>query len=107
MNNGRGPVDFKASFGKGDSSLIEFKLANNTKLKQNLERQIAVYEAANKTHSSVKVIVFYTSVEEDRVRRIRCPNRLSERQQAVWVARVNLFPWATQTRTSERLVVAG
>lgn len=66
-NNGRGPVDFKASFGSGDKCLIEFKLASNTKLKRNLERQLPVYEAANETTKSVKVIVYFTSQEEDRV----------------------------------------
>jgi hypothetical protein len=66
-NNGRGPVDFKASFGSGDKCLIEFKLASNKKLKQNLERQLPVYEAANETTKSVKVIVYFTSQEEDRV----------------------------------------
>lgn len=67
VNNGRGPVDGMASFGSGDKSLIEFKLASNKKLKQNLEKQLAVYEAANDTTKSVKVIVYFTAQEEDRV----------------------------------------
>lgn len=69
-NNGRGPVDFKASFGSGDSSLIEFKLASNSSLKRNLEKQVAIYEAANKTHTTVKVIVCYTAAEQAKVARI-------------------------------------
>ena len=36
VNNGRGPVDYKISFGKKNSTLVDFKLASNTKLKQNL-----------------------------------------------------------------------
>ncbi len=47
-NNGRGPVDFKASYGAKDTSLIEFKLASNRALKRNLENQGAVYEKANR-----------------------------------------------------------
>jgi hypothetical protein len=35
-NNGRGPVDFKVSFGAKDKSLIEFKLASSSSLKRNL-----------------------------------------------------------------------
>lgn len=70
VNNGRGPVDFKASFGAGDRSLIEFKLASNTALKRNLEKQIAIYEAANGTRSSVKVIVIYTAREERKVAKV-------------------------------------
>lgn len=70
VNNGRGPVDFKASFGSGDKSLIEFKLASNTSLKRNLENQVAIYEAANGTRTSVKVIVCYAMADEVRVRKI-------------------------------------
>lgn len=69
-NNGRGPVDFKVSYGSGDKSLIEFKLASNRKIEQNLLHQVEIYEAANKTAKSLKVIVYYTEAEEIRVRAI-------------------------------------
>jgi hypothetical protein len=64
VNNGRGPVDFKASYGSGDKALIEFKLASNKKLKQNLARQVPIYEAANRTRKSVKSIVSYSEKDE-------------------------------------------
>lgn len=70
VDNGRGPVDFKASFGAGDKSLIEFKLAGNTQLKRNLQNQVKVYEEANRTRTSVKVIVFYTAKDEARAKKI-------------------------------------
>jgi hypothetical protein len=70
VNNGRGPVDFKASFGSGDKSLIEFKLGSNTQLKRNLQKQIDIYEKANRTHTSVKVIVSYTAEQQARVDKI-------------------------------------
>ncbi|MFJ2890287.1 hypothetical protein ACIO53_29965 [Streptomyces sp. NPDC087305] len=69
-NNGRGPVDFKVSFGAGDKSLIEFKLASNKSLKRNLENQVAIYEAANDTRQSVKVILCYTDADQRKVDRI-------------------------------------
>jgi hypothetical protein len=69
-NNGRGPVDFKVSYGSGDKSLIEFKLASNTKLKRNLQNQVAIYEAANKTRKSVKVIICYTGSHQRKVTRV-------------------------------------
>ncbi|TON37876.1 hypothetical protein CGH57_24740, partial [Vibrio parahaemolyticus] len=47
VNNGRGPVDYKISRGNRDKTLVEFKLASNSKLKQNLKNQVQVYEAAN------------------------------------------------------------
>ncbi len=69
-NNGRGPVDFKVSFGAGDKALIEFKLASNSSLKRNLEKQVAIYETANRTWTSVKVIVIYTAAEQQKVDRM-------------------------------------
>ncbi|MGN6252022.1 MAG: hypothetical protein ACTHNS_09455 [Marmoricola sp.] len=69
-NNGRGPVDFKVSFGARDKSLIEFKLASNTALKRNLERQVEIYEKANKTRQSIKVIVCYTAADQERVDKV-------------------------------------
>jgi hypothetical protein len=73
-NNGRGPVDFKVSYGAGDKSLIEFKLAKSSSLKRNLEKQVEIYEKANKTRTSVKVIVCYTA--QDQARAIGILNEL-------------------------------
>jgi hypothetical protein len=67
VNNGRGPVDFKASRGSKDKTLIEFKLASNSKLKKNLQNQVGVYEAANNTSKSIKVILFFSEAEYKRV----------------------------------------
>lgn len=64
-NNGRGPVDFKVSRGL-DKTLIEFKLAKSRSLERNMERQLAVYERANKTNSSVFVVIAYTKAEVSR-----------------------------------------
>jgi len=70
VNNGRGPVDYKVSAGAFDKTLIEFKLGSNRSLKRNLEKQVAIYEKANQTRSSVKVIVYYTEEDEERVKAI-------------------------------------
>lgn len=70
VNNGRGPVDFKVSNGSADKSLIEFKLASNSALERNLQNQVAIYEKANGTRTSVKVIVCYTAADQVRVARI-------------------------------------
>lgn len=69
-NNGRGPVDFKVSFGSGDKSLIEFKLASNSALKRNLEKQVAIYEKANRTTKSIKAIICYTRADHAKVARV-------------------------------------
>ena len=67
VNNGRGPVDYAISIGSKDKTLVEFKLASNTKLKQNLEKQVEVYEQANNTKKSIKVILYFDAVEFNKV----------------------------------------
>lgn len=69
-NNGRGPVDYKASYGSFDKTLVEFKLASNSKLRQNLKNQVKVYEQANETKQSMKVILYFTKAECASVKRI-------------------------------------
>lgn len=70
VNNGRGPVDYKISKGSKDKTLVEFKLASNSKLKSNLEKQVAVYEKANDTKKSIKVIMFFDDYELAKVNNI-------------------------------------
>jgi len=70
VNDGRGPADYKISRGAADKTLIEFKLASNTKLKQNLEHQLAIYALASDANAGFKVIIFFTEEEHIRVLRI-------------------------------------
>lgn len=70
VNNGRGPVDFKVSRGANDSTLVEFKLASNSQLERNLRNQVAIYEKANKTTQSFKVILCFSATDEAKVRTI-------------------------------------
>ncbi|OPY73243.1 MAG: hypothetical protein A4E62_00559 [Syntrophorhabdus sp. PtaU1.Bin002] len=69
-NEGRGPVDFKISRGAADKSLVEFKLASNSKLKQNLEKQVEIYKKAHDTDKAIKVILFFTEEEEMKTRKV-------------------------------------
>ena len=70
VNNGRGPVDFAISRGSTDKTLVEFKLAKNSKLKQNLENQVKIYEAANRTKKSLKVIFYFSLAELTKVQEV-------------------------------------
>ncbi|GEP51962.1 hypothetical protein FNO01nite_26340 [Flavobacterium noncentrifugens] len=70
VNNGRGPVDFAISRGSSDKTLIEFKLASNSKLKMNLANQVKIYEDANNTKKSIKVILYFDNPELQRVNKI-------------------------------------
>ena len=67
VNNGRGPVDYKASIGKENATLVEFKLAKNSKLKQNLQNQVEVYKKASETDRAIKVIMYFTEDEETKL----------------------------------------
>lgn len=69
-NNGRGPVDFTVSMGSNDKTLIEFKLASNTKLEKNLKNQVEIYQKANKTDKSFKVIIYFTKEEKEKAEKI-------------------------------------
>lgn len=67
VNNGRGPVDYKVSFGRDNAALVEFKLASNSKLRQNLAKQVDIYKAASETKRAIKVIMFFSDEEYDKI----------------------------------------
>jgi len=70
-NNGRGPADTVISKGSNDKSLVEFKLASNSKLKQNLANQTKIYEkAADVTHKTVKIIIYFSIKKLNRIKSI-------------------------------------
>lgn len=85
VNNGRGPVDYKISRGSKDSTLVEFKLASNSKLKQNLAKQVEVYKAANQTKKSIKVILYFSDSELIRVQKIMKELELKEGKELVLI----------------------
>lgn len=69
-NDGRGPVDFKVSYGSADKTLVEFKLATNSQLKRNLRRQAPIYERASDAKRTIKVIFYFTAAQLQRVQKI-------------------------------------
>jgi len=69
-NEGRGPVDFVISKGVFDKTLVEFKLASNSKLRQNLANQVEIYKKAHDTEKSIKAILFFSKKEEEKVKSI-------------------------------------
>lgn len=84
-DGGRGPVDFKVSRGASDKSLVEFKLASNSRLKQNLAKQTAVYQKAADADDAIKVVVYFTAEEEARVRRILRELDIADSQDVVLI----------------------
>jgi hypothetical protein len=84
-NDGRGPVDFKISRGSKDKTLVEFKLASNSQLRRNLEKQTQVYEKASDAKRSIKVIVYFSKTELAKVIRILKELNLLENKDVVLI----------------------
>jgi hypothetical protein len=104
VNNGRGPVDFKVSKGSADKTLVEFKLASNGKLKQNLQHQVGVYEAANDTAKSIKPILYFSEAELEKVQKILSDLKLVGRRDVVLIdARGDNKPSASNAKNSTLL----
>ncbi|WP_429170806.1 hypothetical protein [Aeromonas rivipollensis] len=85
VNNGRGPVDYKISRGSKDSTLVEFKLASNSKLKQNLAKQVEIYKAANQTSKSIKVILYFTDYELEKLLKVLKELKLNQGKELVLI----------------------
>lgn len=70
VSNGLGTVDYTASNGKKDKTLIEFKLASSSSLKDNLKNQLEKYKEVNKTKKGIWIIIFFTKEEEFKLKLI-------------------------------------
>lgn len=67
VNNGRGPADFTVSRGAHDKTVIEFKLASNSQIKRNLEKQAEIYKKGAQAQNAAKVIVFFSESQEAKI----------------------------------------
>jgi hypothetical protein len=85
VNNGRGPVDYKVSKGRRNASLVEFKLASNSSLRRNLEKQVEVYAKASQTERSIKVILSFSEGEVEKVLGILKALKLERRENIVLI----------------------
>ncbi|HEV8413041.1 MAG TPA: hypothetical protein VGQ49_05575 [Bryobacteraceae bacterium] len=84
-NDGRGPADFKISTGANDKTLVEFKLAKNSQLKRNLERQAKIYEEASDAQTTIKVIVYFSVAERRKVESILKALKMDKDERVVLV----------------------
>lgn len=69
VNDGRGPVDFEISRGSKDKTLVEFKLASNSHLSRNLQKQLEIYKKASDAERGYKVIFYFSKQEFAKVHR--------------------------------------
>ncbi|MFA6266156.1 MAG: hypothetical protein WC670_10645 [Pseudolabrys sp.] len=84
-NDGRGPVDYKISRGARDKTLIEMKLAKNTGLERNLEKQLPIYQAASDAKNGIKAIIYFTAEEKRRVDEILKRLKLADHKDVVLI----------------------
>lgn len=83
VNNGRGPADYKVSYGSEDSTIVEFKLGKSTSLERNLANQTDIYKKASKSANDIKVILCYTSGEIASVKRVLQKLKLVDQENIV------------------------
>lgn len=69
VNNGRGPADYKVSYGADDATIVEFKLGKSSSLSRNLANQTDIYKKASKSANDIKVILCYNEGEIKSVER--------------------------------------
>lgn len=86
VNDGRGPADYKISRGSKDKSIVEFKLAGNSQLEKNLQHQTKIYRKASDAEKSIKVILFFSETEQNRVKDILKRLKLDNRENVVVIA---------------------
>jgi hypothetical protein len=84
-NDGRGPVDFKISRGAHDKTLVEMKLAKNTQLERNLEKQVPIYQAASDAKNAIKVIIYFSIAELRKVNAILKKLKLTDSKDIVLI----------------------
>jgi len=85
VNNGRGPVDYKISKGFSDATLVEFKLASNSKLEYNLNKQLDVYLDANQSKKGIKVILYFNQREESKVKGILKKLKIENKENVILI----------------------
>ena len=69
-NIGRGPVDFKMSQGYQFRTLLEVKLARNTKFWNGLNKQLPTYLEAEQVHDGYFIVVIFNEADVERTKEI-------------------------------------
>lgn len=97
VDDGRGPADYKISRGAADKTIVEFKLASNSQLKRNLLHQVTAYKEASGAKSGLKVIIYFTESQLNKVRRILDELKLADSEDIILIdARADNKPSASK-----------
>lgn len=83
VSNGRGAADFVISMGAKDKTIIEFKLASNSSLEQNLKNQVEIYKKANNASKGISVIFCMDKKEFEKAKRIKNKIKISNKENII------------------------
>ena len=83
VSNGRGAADFVISMGANDKTIVEFKLASNSSLEQNLKNQVEIYQKANNTHKGISVIFCMDKNEYEKAKCIKNKIKISNKENII------------------------
>lgn len=107
VDNGRGPSDFEVSRGRFDKSIIEFKLARNSKLRDNLQKQLETYQKASDAKGGLKVILFFSEEEHSKVVSLLKELKMDGDDRIILIdARSDNKPSASKIKGAKRTAVA-
>ena len=84
-NDGRGPADFKISRGARDKTIVELKLASNSHLRNNLQKQAEIYMKASDAKAAIKGILFFTRQEQIKVGKLLKELKLENNKDVVLI----------------------
>ncbi len=83
-NDGRGPVDFNISKGR-NKTLVEMKLASNSRLEANLASQLEIYQLSADAERGIKAIIYFDESQYSRVSKILKKLRLQDNKDIVLI----------------------
>lgn len=63
---GRGPVDFKISMGASIKVLVEVKLTSNNQLAHGYEKQLPIYQKAEKSQKGIYLVLYNEGITDIR-----------------------------------------
>lgn len=85
VNNGRGPADATVSLGSADKTIVELKLARNTQLKRNLEKQVEIYKKSSGAQKDIKIIIYFSVKEHEKVKKILEELNLEDKENIILI----------------------
>lgn len=102
VSNGRGKVDFTVSQGRRDKTAVEFKLANSSSLKVNLQEQLELYKKVNQTEKGVWIIIYFSAEDAAKAKGVLSELGMTDAENVVLIdARKDNKPSASKIKAKK------